>query len=174
MPGITFDEIETGFEPAPSWRFRLILPNFGAAGDFVSLLAENVNVPIQVLENEARFVSGSYVNYPKELNIDQLDFTFFEHGQDHRVSRYFQAWRDKVFDDGFDDLSKRGNFGLPVDYKRPVTVIIYDLQGEEAAIYQFENCWPLRSAPLALNGESSMALRYAMTLSVDRGRLIEN
>ena len=168
MAGIKFSEVDgTNLEPAIAWRFRVTLPTFAPAGssDVItvsrspSLFACAFSVNQRHLDSESSYLGGSVRIFPTAYMIDAYTIRFVE-TKDFLVLKYFRSWMLRV-------VSREGYFGLPKDYKRPVSVTPLDATGVDAVTQTYADSWPGSISSFDLDGTQQGFVMHTVTFNVD-------
>ena len=76
---------------------------------------------------------------------------------------YWTAWQSRAHDDD-------GNFGLPADYWKTVSLWSLDTQGNPIARFDVLQAWPTSVSNFDFDGEASQAVYLTVTLACTRVR----
>lgn len=144
-------------QPAIGWRFTAIMPaDFGTVPPHY---IDKCSLTQTMIEAAGTYNVGGQMYFPKDRNVDAMTMTFYE-DLTYTVYKYFQTWRNRVLDNN-------GNYGLPVNYKRTIQVIMNDYAGSDALTVTYNGCWPTRPADMTPDGETSGRIIATCLFSVD-------
>lgn len=147
-------------DPALSTLFFVRMPQ-DLANTPQFLLAESVSLLVPKISAESSFSNGGYDFFPGFIENDSVSITFYE-TYNYAVSKWLRDWRKKVSDG-------RGNYGLPVEYKKDIIVAMYSkFSTKPVNVVTYNACWPTDRAPYELNyQEESGRVTVQATFSCD-------
>jgi hypothetical protein len=115
------------------------------------------------LEAFPQYVAGMHIKFPKDYDVPPLVMTLYEE-TDFSALKYIQKWRRKIIDND-------GNYGIPKDYKKDLTVVINDLEGGDAISVTYIGCFPTHVMGYQLDSGIGHFLMTIVNFSVDKVRL---
>lgn len=167
--GYRFTDINQA-RSVPSWRYRVQLPaDLPGLTPPPGYLVASSSIPIWALENEARFIGGTFRYFPKEYQVDSLDLTFLEQ-PNFSVFNFFQKWFNMVVRTGQGNLSRRGVFGRPggeFGYAKNIIVSRLTHQGEVGLRLEYKECWPMRITQTEASSDQSAPVITSVSISVN-------
>lgn len=109
------------------------------------VVAEMASLPSPSTPAMPRQYGGMNRYYAGVKDFPPMSLTLYE-THDFEAKRYLEEWRGGV-------VSDKGIFGLPRDYKRPVTIEQYSGQSSDMPVrtLTYEECWPTDEQPQELN-----------------------
>jgi hypothetical protein len=157
MAGVTYSQIAK-IRPAILWRFLATLPKFqGMTLDLTPYVSSISSGGVQIA-TEDEHVAGIMASFPTHGTVDDVTITFVEDSS-YSITSYLEIWRNTV-------LSNNGDFGLPYDYQKTITLEPLDETGKVKAIYKFINCYPVSRHALEYSGESTALAKVSATFKV--------
>ncbi len=169
MPAPVFADLDAKFEPAITWRFLVTLPQITTSQtssnrsgiDVTSgLLVQQVQAPFRAIDTEAvPFQAGSR-HIPVGWSMDNLTLHFLETAG-YDVLEYLINWK-------YSAIKENGNFGLPKDTWKTITLVPYNQQGENAASFVYQDCYPFRVDPYNYDGATHANIVASATFVVNK------
>jgi hypothetical protein len=162
MPAIKFGDIESNLSPVPMWRFLLTmpdLPGFAKEAQTIQFLAQRVVGGTWGIDYEQAPYNSGLRNFPVGRHIDAITVQVVEN-QKLSFWRYIIAWQLLIID-------KKGNYGLPKDYKKPITMDAMDEGGNTIARFGWKDCSPQKPDQLEWDGAHSSYMANSCSFMVD-------
>ena len=162
-------------DPACTWRWALVLPDVVGviqqttiSGDGGSVqspgvskavktpigLALSVEFPPNDLGTESRFGGATSISVPRHNMSGNVQVTFYEDYL-YTVTRYLHGWKREIVDVDGNGIN---NFGLPADYKKPITFLGFDLTSNSRSLLQItmKDCYPTPPGGLSYGVENGI------------------
>lgn len=164
MAGISLTGVQNNVKDiVPLWRFEFELPTITgslvtpppqAFGQKFSLNNQNINSEDEEIANWPK-------HFPTGSNVDTASITMLEDGGVNawRVFQYWDGWMKVIHD-------RNGDYGLPVDYWKTITVYSLGTTGRRLAKFELLEAWPTNVAGFDFDGESSAAVFNVINLTV--------
>lgn len=175
--------------PCPDWRWRVWMPNLptdklnnilSASGSgnvnqitsfpyannpgYVTsggVFVEGINWPFRSIQNTTRFGGGKQWYYPEFYNTSPFNVVFYE-DDNLSVATYLRLWRILI-------IHPNGDYGVPADYKLPVSLSMWGWYDGRNPIYQgtVEGCWPTQPSNFDLSYNNDGRLTVSCAFSTD-------
>jgi hypothetical protein len=124
------------------------------------LTVESVQWTMNKVQQKQRFQGGRYIHRPDFHDIDPVTMVIYE-TENFDALESILKWKLSVVD-------SEGNYGLPADYMKDITMELWNQSSESAAMTRYlRNCWPTETAPLELNYTDSGRITLSVTFSAD-------
>lgn len=161
MPAVSLDEIQDTTQPGlddpfmlDKWRL-LSLPTMGGV-NLSPLACEVVGVPFPVFQQKSKEVATTSFSWPHATSVDGFSAQF-SLDQKLAVIKYYTAWQNLI------QNPYTGGMRLPSAYKKNLEVALFDNQGQQVAVIELRNVWPLGMQELSLNntgGRGIMSIQF--------------
>ena len=160
-------------DPAPKWRWDLILPELtiGRTPQVIGFepvlslgkptFVENVSLPFINVAAQPKFYGGRNRYYPTYADIQSMSVTFVEK-TDYDVLRYMLSWQSLV-------ISHVGLFyGVKADYNKEIVVRAFNIIDSSRPVMIFRaNGWPTNIANIEYSYEESAAVTFSVEFALD-------
>jgi hypothetical protein len=113
------------------------------------------------------FREGRDRKYPSKYNVDDLSLSIYMDSSGEAM-KYLQAWDAQIMA-GFTPgtaATAGGGFGRPVNYKKPIRIVLLSVALQELIVLEYTECWPTNIASLDLNSDASNRLTAEVQFSV--------
>jgi hypothetical protein len=170
MAGVSLTSLTSNIESVvPLWRFEVELPTIdsqGAVGGFgviqppSTIYAQKFSVNNHNLAEETEVIANWAKHFPTSSTVDNVSLTQLgggKKGQEWDNYKYWINWLKLIHDDD-------GDFGLPVDYWKTVTVYSLDTTGKRIAKFEVLECFPTNPSSVDFDGESTQGLWTVINL----------
>jgi hypothetical protein len=169
MAGVSLTSLNsTVTDIVPLWRFELELPTITYDGATYSapskVYAQKVSVGNQVITDEGEPIANWVKHFPTNSTADNGAITMLEAGgasDRWSATKYWRAWLQLINSDD-------GNFGLPSDYWKTISVYALNSKGEKTAKFSFIEAWPTNIGTIDFDGEASQALWLTASIVMTR------
>ena len=166
MAGVSLTSLQsTVVDIMPLWRFELNLPVVKGISKTLSppnqAFAQKVSIGNQTIADEGEPIANWVKHFPTSSTVDTCSITMLESGGFRDYWKGFEYWN------GWEQLvhSPDGNYGLPKDFWKTVTVYSLDIKGHKRAKFEIIEAWPTNVATFDFDGESSAAVYLIITLA---------
>lgn len=126
---------------------------------------EKVSLAWPRYESIPIYSAGSNSYYHSVYDTDALNITFYE-DKDLTITKMLTEWRRLIQDGGY--------YGLPVDYKKNISIALLDNSGQTTAIYEGVGAWPSAIDNLDLAYDSSEKISISVTFTIDTAKITPN
>lgn len=152
-------------DPALAWRYLAKWPEIpGIEQPMIPnswVIAESIAIPHPSIPATPRFSGGSMTYFPEFADIESINVSFYE-SQYYQALRYIMQWRSLILD-------SRGNYGLPRDFKKELSVLIFSSEDSRSPVIigRVEGAWPSEVNAIEYSYENEDRIRLEVTFSVD-------
>lgn len=150
-------------DPLLGFNWYCELPPLGGMGSASSLgweYVEEATLPFPEYEQQSNYRAGGMLYYPGHRTLSTLTLKVFENSNSD-ATQYFQTWQSLLKN------PLTGQYGNPVDFKKPVKFTIFDVAKRTAMFLTYVGCWPTQQDPLSLQSATSDRINPSITLSAD-------
>lgn len=143
-----------------TYNWQVVLPDFGR-GDFeVSKYIQSISFG----QFEIKYVSEQHVSvykrfFPDGFDIDIARITLAA-PVNNIIYPYFRDWKYRIVD-------YQGFYGLPIDYKQNIEVILLDGDGKDFHHFKLLQCFPISFPAYKLDFEDEKVLFYEVSFRIE-------
>lgn len=163
--------------PAQDWHYRVVLPQFpkvlntpssnisGWGSKLIKetsdmgLFVQGIDIPQVTVSSNPRKYSGRDLNFPGRVNVQSFSIQFYE-DRNYNVTNYLNLWKQAIVNDN-------GDYGLPVQYKKPIRVYSYDEDGFKRILFSMWECYPETTQGYSYSSANSGRIVLSASFSCD-------
>jgi hypothetical protein len=167
-----------------TWSWYCILPpvadkqsvqfnsgsSFGDIANSISLpwyYVEEAFLPQRSISEMQTERNGHNIKYAESYAIGDLTLKFFM-DDENRAHQYLTAWASNILKPSDPAiLSNQGVWGMPVSYKKDITIVIASVAKDVLLTYKYIGCFPKEPTSLQLNSNASERLIQEVIFAVD-------
>ena len=111
-----------------------------------SVIAEAIDLPFPIFSDKSKSVASSQIYFPAGVSVSGFSVSM---GVDQklRALKFIDAWRSNIRN------PRTGGYKTPSNYKRTLTVDLYNVKGDVIGSADLKNVWPLGLQQMQLDGE---------------------
>lgn len=163
---VTFDDIGQRADPLLTHHWECEhLPSFSGTS-LPARYVETVDLPMPELDvKEGIFGAGTFTYLPGYESFPAFNLSIYEDNS-ARALKYLNKWREAIRE------PSTGLYHLPHNYKKTITLGLYNAQGQKVLTVKLFNCWPTSISELRLTGEDAERVVHQVNMSCDGSELI--
>ena len=165
--GDGFAGINAREDAVQDWCWYAILPSFaGKNCPWYYVTAANTPFrkinPETVKRNGHEVTSADYYSMSGNLNLK------FFLDSSSKAADYLRAWQAQILmNKDPTQANNQGVWGLPVNYKKSITIVVTSVDRKELLIFKYLNCWPTDLTSLDLGSGSANPMELSVDFSVE-------
>lgn len=161
-PGDSFAGIHARGDALQNWCWYALMPslqNNGYNNDLAWYYIQTANLPERTINVDSVNFGGHPVHFPESYSVDPLQLGLFMDNR-NESSRYIQAWRELVLQNGDPNISdsNKGMWGLPAKYKKNIDIVVLNTEKMIALNLKYTRCWPTVSTNTELTSGQGEAM----------------
>lgn len=147
-------------DPAVAYRYNLIVPvPSGRQLNIDPMYIEDVQFQLPYHQQDTLVYNSTVIHYAGRLQVPPLTVRFYETFK-YQIAEIIAVWMSLI-------RNNDGSLNYGVDYKRTITLYVFDGLNNPTASYNFLGCFPLESSPTQLSYSSPGRVTFTQTFSVD-------
>lgn len=165
--GNGFAGIHSRQDAVQDWNWYCVLPNVGGK-QLPWYYVVSANTPQRKFNVETLARNGHKVHLPESYELSgNLSLKLFV-DTSSRAADYAKAWSSAVL--GYNDPAvpaNQGVWGMPVDFKKTVSVVLMSPDRKDLITFKYLKCWPSDPSAFELGSGSGNPMELQLDLQVE-------
>jgi hypothetical protein len=163
MPDFLFDieSVRDREDPAVAYRYNVVIPIPSEDNLIIDpMYVEDIQFQLPYHTQDTLIYNSTVINYAGRFTAPSLTIRFYETYR-HTISQLMEAWMSII-------RNQNGTMNYGSEYKRNISVIVFDSTGKDVVYYDFIGCFPLEPSPIQLSYSRSERTTFTQSFSADR------